>query len=107
MERKNETFWFLLLGVTVCSLALESPARKQKTSLLGRMQPSSGSSSCQMDLSKQSECVKERMTDGRDGTDPQRHHVHVVELGKDREGLQQPILVQPEQHPIYTAHHLF
>ena len=31
--------------VTVCSLTLGSPARKQYTSSLGRMQPSSGSSS--------------------------------------------------------------
>ena len=38
------------MSLTVCSLALESPSRKQKTSLLGRMQPSSGSSSCQMDF---------------------------------------------------------
>ena len=60
-----------------------------------------------MDLSKQSECVKEAMTEERlEGeeyrlqfaTDLQRHHVHVVELREDWEGLQQSVLIQPEQH---------
>lgn len=50
---------------------------------------------------QRSECVKDR-------TDPQRHHVHVVELGKDGQGFHQSVLIQPEMHPIiYTAHHSF